>query len=97
MDNNKILGLIGLATRANKVVFGYEMVEKAIKNHKANIVLVENVDSSNHKQIKDKCMFYNVDLVETLTSEDLSKSTGRNTKIIAINDEGFAKAIIKLL
>ena len=97
MEKNKIIGLLGLATRAGKVIFGYELVEKSIQNNKAKIVFVENIDSSNHKQIKNKCSYYNVALVETFSSDEISKATGKKTKIVSIIDEGFKEAIIKLL
>jgi len=37
LTNNKILGLIGLATRARKIAFGADSVELEIKKKKVNI------------------------------------------------------------
>ncbi len=51
MINKKILGLIGLATRARKICFGADSVEEQIKKKKVYLVIIAE-DAS--KRTKDK-------------------------------------------
>ena len=48
---NKILSMIGLATRAGKTVSGEFSVEKAVKTRKAFLVLVSEEASDNTKKL----------------------------------------------
>ncbi len=51
MINKKILGLIGLATRARKVCFGADSVEQQIKKKKVYLIIIAE-DASNRTKEK---------------------------------------------
>ena len=51
MINKKILGLIGLATRARKICFGADSVEQEVYKKKVHIIIVAE-DASNRTKEK---------------------------------------------
>ncbi|MBR3841389.1 MAG: ribosomal L7Ae/L30e/S12e/Gadd45 family protein [Erysipelotrichales bacterium] len=91
---NNVVNLIGLATRARKIVTG-EMVLNAIRNHSAKLVVIaEDASDNTKKKLIDKCTFYNVEYVFIESSAILSHAIGKNNRMaIAINDLGFAEKI----
>ena len=96
---NKIFSMIGLATRAGKTVAGEFSVEKAVKTGKAFLVLVSDEASDNTKKLfLNKCKHYQIPVFVYGSKEELGISTGNGERAsIAIIDEGFSRAIIKLL
>ncbi len=97
--NNKVLSLISLATKAGKTVSGEFSVEKAVKEHKAVLVIVSDDSSDRSKKMfKDMCDFYQVPLVFAGTKADLGHFTGKEFRAsVAILDKGFKDAIVKQL
>ncbi|HKL47241.1 MAG TPA: YlxQ-related RNA-binding protein [Candidatus Izemoplasmatales bacterium] len=98
MPNQKILSLLGLCQRANRLLSGEEMSLDSIKKQRAKLVLLAKDASNNtQKRIRDKSSFYNVPVIDSFTSEQLSKAIGKNNrKVMVIMDTGFAKKIISL-
>lgn len=96
---NKILSLLGLATRSRNVVSGEFATENAVRNGSAVLVLVADDASDNTKKLfSDKCSYYGVQRYVYGTKEELGKAMGKETRAsLAVTDEGFAKAIIKQL
>ena len=99
MLNNKVLQLLGLATRAGKTMAGEFLVEKAIKQKKAFLVIVAEDASDNTKKLfNDKTSFYNIPCFEHATKEELGKAIGKKQRAsVAVMDKGFATSIIDLL
>ncbi len=97
--NNKILSLLGLATRSGNLVSGEFMTEKAVKERKAFLVVVSSEASGNtKKKFTNMCSFYEVPLYFYGTMESLGHSIGKEFRAsIAVTDEGFAKNIINKL
>lgn len=98
MINKKILGLIGLATRAGKACFGADSVELKIKKKKINLVIIA-VDSSDRTKCKFKnlCEEYKIPIIIEGKIENLSKAIGKSNKaIIGIEDSNFASEIQKI-
>ena len=50
MDNKRALSMIGLAQKAGKVASGEFSTEKAVKEHKAYMVIVADDSSDNTKK-----------------------------------------------
>lgn len=93
---NKILQLLGLIKKANKLITGEEFVVKGIKDKKVFFVfLATDAGVNTTKKIKNKTNYYNVPLSTCFTSEELSKAIGKTRKVIGITDRGFASSIIK--
>ena len=95
MNNSKLLNLIGLAKRANKVSTGEFICKKAIKTNVARLVIIAKDASDNTKKsIKNSCAFYKVESIECLDMESLGKFTGGGQRaVVSINDTNLANAI----
>lgn len=94
--NQKLLNLLGLATKAGFVVSGEDSVLDAIRKKQAKIVFVAKDSSENtYDKFNKKCYFYNIELNSSLSEEEISHSIGKTRKIIAITDTGFYNLIKK--
>ncbi|MFC4735646.1 L7Ae/L30e/S12e/Gadd45 family ribosomal protein [Bacillus daqingensis] len=98
MISQKQLNLLGLMQRAGKLTTGEELVVKAVQAKKASaVVLAEDAGDAVKKKITDKCRFYHVPIVQAGLREDLGAAVGKEMRVtLAIMDEGFAKAFLKL-
>ena len=99
MKQNKVESLLGLCTRAGRLVSGEFTAESAVKDGSAWLVIVATDASGNTKKLfKDKCSFSEVPCFEYGTKESLGHAIGKEIRAsIAVLDEGFAKSIIKHL
>lgn len=100
MENNKkVLSLIGLATKAGKVVSGEYSSEKAVKNGTASLVLVSEEASDNtRKMFTNMCTYYQVPIYFFGRKDELGHAMGKEYRAsLAVLDQGFAKAIVKLM
>ena len=99
MRQNKILSLIGIATKAGKTSSGEFSTEKAVKEGKACIVIVSEESSDNtKKKFQNMCSFYEVPIYLYGTKEELGAAMGKEFRAsLSINDQGLADAIEKLL
>lgn len=91
--------MLGLATKAGKVVSGEFATDKNVKAGKAWLVLVSTDASDNTKKMfSNMCEFYNVPRYFFGTKEELGHAIGKAMRTsVAITDEGFAKTLIKYL
>ena len=93
---DKILQYIGLARRANKVLFGDEILEAFSRNKVKLLFLASDISAKSRERFAKKCASYHIMLIESYNAETLAAAVGRNlAKTIAISDEGFAQAIQK--
>ena len=99
MESNKVLRLLGLATRAGKIAFGTESVIESVEKKKAKLVLVASDSAERTKRNFFRiCDLNGVDIREFGTIEELSKSIGKaNKAVIAIKDINFSNEILKLI
>lgn len=97
MMENKVLSYLGLATKAGKLVSGEFMTEKAVKEGKAQLVIVADDSSDNTKKMfRNMCDFYKVSLYFLGNKEELGHSIGKQFRAsVAVLDTGLAKAIQK--
>ena len=93
--DHKIYSMLGLATKAGKIVSGEFMTEKAVKSGTAYLVIVSEEASDNTKKMfTNMCRFYKVPLHIFGTKEDLGGAMGKEFRAsLALIDPGFAKAI----
>lgn len=96
---NQLLGILGLAMRAGKVVSGEDLVLKTIKSKKAKFILLsQDAGKNTSKRITDKCETFQIPVYQYGTREELGKAIGKPERVvIAITDAGFARKIKKLL
>ena len=96
MKNNRVLSLIGLATKAGKTVSGEFSTEKSVKTGKGLLVIVaEDASENTKKKFRNMCSFYEVPTF-FLDKESLGRAMGKEYRAcLAVQDENFAKAIMK--
>lgn len=99
MKNNKVLSLIGLAMKAGKLASGEFSVEKSVKTGKGLLVIVAGDASENtKKKFRNMCEFYEVPLYFFSDKTSLGQTCGKEYRAsLAIQDENFAKAMLKEL
>lgn len=97
MKNDKILSLIGLATKAGKTVSGEFMTERETKTGNAFLVIVAQDASDNtKKRFQNMCDFYQVPICFYGDKDTLGHAMGKQFRAsLAVLDEGFAKGIRK--
>ena len=96
--SKRILGLIGLATRARKICFGSDSVEEEIKKKKVFLIIVAT-DASDRTKEKFKKLSeeYQTPIIMQGEIEDLSKAIGKSNKaIIGIEEQNIASEIQKI-
>lgn len=99
MINNKLLGLLGICAKAGKVTSGADACLEDMKNKKINlIILAEDASEKTKKNYIYYGNKYNVPVVITNTTDDLSKSIGKkNRAIIGIKDINLSIEIQKII
>lgn len=99
MNQQKILTLLGFASKARKLVYGKDNIRDYIKNPKIKeklIIIAQDTGERVKKDIKIRCDISNVPFIEFGTKETLSKATGMlNIGVLGILDENMAKSILK--
>lgn len=99
MQNDKILSLMGLCTKAGRLKSGEFATEEAVKNGSAFVVIVATDASDNtKKQFRNMCSYYEVAYYEYATKDELGRATGKEHRAsVAICDEGFSKTLKQYL
>ena len=93
---DKTLQLLSLVKKANKLITGEEFVTDAIRKNKVFLVfLASDAGVNTTKKINDKTKYYNVPLISSYTSLELSNVIGKKRMVIGITDLGFATSIKK--
>lgn len=97
MRPDQVLSMIGLATKAGKLVSGEYMTDKMIKTGKAYLVIVaEDASENTRKEFSDSCSYYHVPIVIYGTKESLGHAMGKQIRAsLAVTEAGFAKEIMK--
>ncbi len=100
MMDKRILGSLGLCSKAGRLIFGVPMIVEAMQKGKRVYLVLEAADTSanTHKKITDKCNFYGVERIKLeFDSDELSSSVGKSSSLaaVAVVDEGFYKMIKK--
>lgn len=100
MENDaKLCGLIGLATKAGRIVSGTDACLEAMQKEKVNLVLIAQ-DSSNRTKttFKQEAQKYNIAIYEVLSIEKMSKAMGKvNKAVIGIKDVGFSNKMKNII
>lgn len=99
MKQNKILSLLGLATRSRNLVSGEFMTEKAVKAANAKLVIVsEDASDNTKKMFLNMCTFYKTPIYYYGTKNELGRAMGKEMRAsLAVTDTGLADSIRKHL
>ncbi len=95
---NKVLSLLSLATKARQTTGGEMLVEKAVKDGKASLVIVSAEASENtKKKFRNMCIYYHVPIYTYGTKEELGKYTGKEFRAtVAVLGKDFYDSFIKI-
>ena len=110
MENKKdegllrALGMMGLAVRAGRVVFGTPMVCEHLKTARSRegLLVLEACDTSanTNKRISDRCRYYGVRHIRIpVGTADLAQALGKtgDLAVVAITDAKMAENVVRLL
>lgn len=99
MSPNRVLSMIGMATKAGKIASGEFATEKEVKCAGAWLVLIaEDASENTKKKFQNMCDFYEVPLRFYGDRETLGHAIGKEFRAsLAVLDEGFARSILKQL
>ena len=94
---DKALAMLGMATKAGKVVSGEFATEKAVKSSQAYLVIVASDASDNTKKMfTNMCHFYQVPLRIYGNKESLAHAIGKEMRAsVAVTEAGFSNVIMK--
>ena len=96
--NSKIYGLLGLSTRAGKLIFGTDAVKEAILKRKIKLVIIAEDCSEKSKQsFIQFCEKMDVEYLIFGNILENSKAIGKeNRAIIGIKDKNISDGIKKI-
>ncbi len=95
MKTEKILSLLGFATKAGKLSFGFDMTSQAIKKKKCFLIVNAcDVSAKTLKEIDYKALESGIKRItlEGVDIKALSAAVGKSCGIISVNEKGFADA-----
>jgi ribosomal protein L7Ae-like RNA K-turn-binding protein len=98
-EEKKVFNLLGIATKSRKLVSSEFSTEKAVKEHKAALVVVADDASDNTKKMfTNMCTYYKVPIYFFGMKDDLGHAMGKEFRAsLAVLDKGLADAIDKQL
>ncbi len=98
MNKEQILNFLGLCQKAKKIVSGESFSLEQIKAKQAKLVfLASDAGVNTTKRIKDKSLFYEVEVIDSFSTEELSKAIGKNNrKVVTVIDKKFADKMKEL-
>ncbi|MGN0170182.1 MAG: L7Ae/L30e/S12e/Gadd45 family ribosomal protein [Lachnospiraceae bacterium] len=96
---DKVMSMLGLATKAGKLVSGEFMTETVIKKSGARLVILAKDCSDNtKKKFYNMCDYRDIPCYEYSDKEELGRCIGKEFRAcLAVTDPGFATSIISNL
>ncbi len=91
----KTLSYLGLCRRAGFLALGHDAVAEAVRTKSAKICLLTQDASPRHKRELDAAKTSADIVLLPVTSQELSYSIGKKVCVLAVTDDGFAKALKK--
>ncbi len=92
---NKFLSFLGICRKAGKMSIGYKNTAERVKENRVSLILIAS--DLSEKTEKELCFITkgrDIEVLRTIYSmETLSAAIGIKTGVIAIEDEGFSKAL----
>ncbi len=96
-ENEKFLGILGLASKSGKVVSGMDAVCECIQKRKAKLVIVaKDTSEKSKKNVIYVCTNTETKVIQLSTIDELSHAIGKkNRAIICITDKNFSEGILE--
>lgn len=95
----KVFSLLGIATKSRNIASGEFLTEKAVKEHRAALVLVaEDASDNTRKMFGNMCDYHKVPIYFFGSKDELGHAMGKEFRAsLAVLDKGLADAIEKQL
>ncbi|NLY97189.1 MAG: 50S ribosomal protein L7ae [Clostridiaceae bacterium] len=96
----RIYSFIGLAAKANKIVSGGELSEKAIKENKARLVIIAQDAADNTvNKFSELCQKKSITPIRFGYKEELGKTIGKagSRSVVCITCKHFASGLRKMV
>lgn len=96
--NDRLMNLLGLARKAGKLELGSEAVKESVRRRRAKLVLLSSdLSERTARAIREEAETSGVRAAALPSGMDaVQAALGRRAGVIAVNDGGFAKALLKL-
>lgn len=98
---DKFLSLLGLMRRAGKLEIGFDAVKETLLKGKSKLIITtSDISPKTEKEIRffaEKSEESVKIISVSYDSQNMKDAIGRNVKIIALTDEGFARSATQLL
>ena len=97
-SNKRILGMLGLASKARKLSFGADSTLEELQKNKIKLIIVaEDASDRTKNKFIEKANSNNINIIVYATIDDLSKAIGKENKaVIGIKDANIAQEIEKM-
>lgn len=98
--NDKILTLLGFASKAAKLSYGFDAVKTAIMQSKSKLVLIANDTSAKtRKEITFYASKFKTAVLDLsqYDMETLSHAVGRKCAVVSVNDSSFTDGLISAI
>jgi len=92
-----VLGYLGLARRAGKLSIGHDAALLSVRKGTAHLVLLTEDASPRHQRELDAAGFRDRTAVIPYNMNETGVATGKKSCIYALEDEGFARAVLNTL
>ncbi|ATG97456.1 L7Ae/L30e/S12e/Gadd45 family ribosomal protein [Mesoplasma lactucae] len=97
-NKEKLLNAIGLAIRANQVVYGQRLLEKITKDQVYVVIIADDMGTTQKKKLLNKASFYKIEVLDELISKpELNKLLNKDKEFeisaIGITDKNLANLI----
>lgn len=99
INKQKLLGMLGLASKASKITFGADSTIEAINKKKVKLIIIaEDASERTKNKFMELAQKNNISIYIITNIEDLSKSIGKKNKaVVGLIDFNFSKAIIEII
>ena len=89
------LSFLGLIKRANALVSGDRMIEGIRKKNVHCVLLSNSASERTQKVIRNKCAFYNIPIIDSLSTIELQSVLSGNVVAVGITNYEMAQKVLK--
>lgn len=99
MIDNKIIQFIRLIKKSGNLLEGYNRCEEALKNNKAQLIIIsEDVSENTKRKFTNYCNRYEVEYINKFSKYDLGEIVNKDfVSIIGITNKSMAENLYKLI
>ncbi|WP_129408720.1 L7Ae/L30e/S12e/Gadd45 family ribosomal protein [Marinitoga lauensis] len=103
MNEQKVVNLLGFASRMRKIIFGKDNIREYIRNPKRRakfIIIASDVGDSIKEDTIKRCRSHHVPyvLLKEYTKNELGRSLGKDEiSVVGVLDENIVKGILEVV